>query len=171
MPPSLGLVGPTPVDGRSGDGALWWSEKRRQSSIGRVWGRLAWFLAGVGVAAAAAARLFRRRPPDAFSQPESPEPLAPPKPLAPPEPAPPEPPVPEPEQPPAATVDDEEEADARAGDLRRRIEESRLLLDERDEFEGAETPVDEADPEARRRDVHDRARQMVERMRGDEPQA
>jgi hypothetical protein len=130
-----------------------------------VWGRLAWFLAGVGVAAAAAARLFRRKPPDALSQPEAPEPMAPPEPVAPPEPAP-----PEPEQPPAATVEDEE-ADTRAGDLRRRIEDSRLLVDEREEFEGAETPVDEADPEARRRDVHDRARQMVERMRGDEPQA
>jgi hypothetical protein len=130
-----------------------------------VWGRLAWFLAGVGVAAAAAARLFRRKPPDALSQPEAPEPMAPPEPVAPPEPAP-----PEPEQPPAATVE-HEEADTRAGDLRRRIEDSRLLVDEREEFEGAETPVDEADPEARRRDVHDRARQMVERMRGDEPQA
>jgi hypothetical protein len=134
-----------------------------------MWGRLAWFLAGVGVAAAAAARLLRRKPPDALSQPEAPEPVAPPEPAVPPEPAPLEP-SPEPEQPPAATVEDEE-ADTRAGDLRRRIEESRLLLDERDEFEGAETPVDEADPEARRRDVHDRAREMVERMRGDEPQA
>lgn len=131
-----------------------------------MWPRLAWFLAGVGVAAAAAARLFRRRPPEAFSQPESPEPLAPPKPLAPPEPAP-----PEPEQPPATVEGDDEDADTRSGDLRRRIEESRLLLDERDEFEGAETPVDEADPEARRRDVHDRARETVERMRGDEPPA
>jgi hypothetical protein len=95
--------------------------------------------------------------------------VAPPKPEAPPEPAATEPPT-EQEQPPAATVE-ADESDTRAGDLRRRIEESRLVLDERDEFEGAETPVDEADPEARRRDVHDRARQMVERMRGDEPKA
>jgi hypothetical protein len=134
-----------------------------------VLGRLAWFLAGVGVAAVAAARLFRRKSPDALWQPGAPEPVAPPEPAARPEPAAPAPPT-EPEHPPAATVEDEE-SDTRADDLRRRIEESRLLLDERDEFEGAETPVDEADPEARRRDVHDRARQMVERMRGDEPQA
>jgi hypothetical protein len=134
-----------------------------------MWGRLAWFLAGVGVAAAAAARLFRRQSPDALRQPGAPEPVAPPKPAAPPEPAAPEPST-EQEQPRAATVEDEE-SDTRAGDLRRRIEESRLLLDERDEFEEAETPVDEADPEARRRDVHDRARKMVQRMRGDEPKA
>jgi hypothetical protein len=109
-------------------------------------GRLAWFLAGVGVAAAAAARFFLRRPPEAT-------------------------PPPEPPAPPAATAPVEEE-DTRADDLRQRIEESRLLLDERDEFEAAETPIDEAaDPDSRRRDVHDRARQMVERMRGDEPSA
>lgn len=127
-----------------------------------MFGRLAWFLAGVGVAAAAAARLFLRKPPEAIRPPAAPEPVSPPEPAAP---APPT----EPDSPPAATAVDEEE-DRRADDLRRRIEESRLLLDERDEFEGAETPVDEADPESRRRDVHDRARQMVERMRGDEPQ-
>jgi hypothetical protein len=133
-----------------------------------VFGRLAWFLAGVGVAAAAAARLFRRKPPEALSQPESPEPVAPPEPAPPPaEPADTAPPA-EPEPPPQAAEVTEE--DRRADDLRRRIEESRLLVEERDEFEGAETPVDEADPEARRRDVHDRAREMVERMRGDEPQ-
>jgi hypothetical protein len=123
-----------------------------------VFGRLAWFLAGVGVAAAAAARLFLRKPPEAIPPPAAPEP-APPR----------EPVVPETPTEPVATVADEED-DRRADDLRRRIEESRLVVDERDEFEGAETPVDEADPESRRRDVHDRARQMVERMRGDEPQ-
>jgi hypothetical protein len=128
-----------------------------------MFGRLAWFLAGVGVAAAAAARLFLRKPPEAIRPPAAPEPVSPPEPAAP------GPPT-EPDSPPAATAVDEDEEDRRADDLRRRIEESRLLLDERDEFEGAETPVDEADPESRRRDVHDRARQMVERMRGDEPQ-
>jgi hypothetical protein len=127
-----------------------------------MFGRLAWFLAGVGVAAAAAARLFLRKPPEAIQPPAAPESVPPPEPAAP------GPPT-EPDAPPAATAADEEE-DRRADDLRRRIEESRLVLDERDEFEGAETPVDEADPESRRRDVHDRARQMVERMRGDEPQ-
>jgi hypothetical protein len=128
-----------------------------------MFGRLAWFLAGVGVAAAAAARLFLRKPPEAISPPAAPEPASPLEPAAP------RPPT-EPDAPPAATAADEEEEDRRAEGLRRRIEESRLLLDERDEFEAAETPVDEADPESRRRDVHDRARQMVERMRGDEPQ-
>jgi hypothetical protein len=128
-----------------------------------MFGRLAWFLAGVGVAAAAAARLFLRKPPEAIQPPAAPEPAPPPEPAAP------GPPT-EPDAPPAATAAHEEE-DRRADDLRRRVEESRLVLDERDEFEGAETPVDEAaDPESRRRDVHDRARQMVERMRGDEPQ-
>jgi hypothetical protein len=127
-----------------------------------MFGRLAWFLAGVAVAAAAAARLFLRKPPEAIRPPAAPVPVSPPEPAAP------GPPI-EPDTPAAATAADEEE-DRRADDLRRRIEESRLVLDERDEFEGAETPVDEADPESRRRDVHDRARQMVDRMRGDEPQ-
>jgi hypothetical protein len=96
-------------------------------------------------------------------------------PLAPPQPAPPAEPAaaaPPPAAPPAAAppVTTSEEDDRRADELRRRIEESRGLADERDEFEGAETPVDEADPEARRREVHDRAREMVERMRGDQGQ-
>ena len=56
------------------------------------------------------------------------------------------------------------EVDPRADELRRRIDESRGLEDEREEFEAAETPVDEADPEARRRHVHERGRAAVERM-------
>ena len=104
--------------------------------------RLVWFIAGIGIAAVAIARFFLRQAPAEV-------PAAPPPPPA----APPPPP---------------ETDDQRASDLRRRIEESRALLDERDEFEEAETPVDEADPQARRREVHDRARQMVQRMRGEE---
>ena len=90
--------------------------------------RLAWLLAGFGLAAAIAARLRTR-----------------PTPQRPSEPAP----------------------DPRADELRQRIAESREVLDERDEFEAAETPVDEADPEARRRDIHQRGRAAVDRMRGD----
>lgn len=86
--------------------------------------RLAWFAAGLGLAAAAASRFFRR---------------------------------------PSAT--EPTRVDPRAEELRERIAASRALVDERDEFEGAETPVDEADPEARRRAVHERGRQAAERMR------
>ena len=58
--------------------------------------------------------------------------------------------------------------DPRADELRERIAESRELLTEREEFEGAETPVDQAaDPEARRREIHQRGRAAVDRMRGD----
>jgi hypothetical protein len=59
------------------------------------------------------------------------------------------------------------EADPRADQLRRRIAEARDVVDERDAFEEAETPVDEADPDVRRRDVHQRGRAALERMRGE----
>jgi hypothetical protein len=60
-------------------------------------------------------------------------------------------------------------ADPRAEELRRKLDESRSLVDERDEFEGAEVPVDRAepapeDPEARRRAVHESARATVDEM-------
>jgi hypothetical protein len=60
--------------------------------------------------------------------------------------------------------------DPRAEELRRKLAESRALVDEREEFEGAELPVDRAepapeDPESRRRTVHDSARATVEQMR------
>ncbi len=62
-------------------------------------------------------------------------------------------------------------ADPRAEELRRKLAESRPLVEERDEFEAAELPVDEAepvpeDPEARRREVHDVGRATAEQMRG-----
>jgi hypothetical protein len=62
------------------------------------------------------------------------------------------------------------EADPRAEELRRKLEESRSIAGEREEFEGAELTVDRAepapeDPEARRRSVHDSARATVEEMR------
>ncbi len=61
-------------------------------------------------------------------------------------------------------------ADPRAEELRRKLEESRSIVEERDEFEGAELTVDRAepapeDPQSRRRAVHDAGRETVERMR------
>ena len=60
--------------------------------------------------------------------------------------------------------------DPRAEDLRRRLAESRQLVDERESFEERELPVDEADldpdPDARRRRVHDEGRAAVDEMRG-----
>jgi nucleoside-diphosphate-sugar epimerase len=60
--------------------------------------------------------------------------------------------------------------DPRAQELRRKLDESRSLLEERDEFEAAETPVDEADAaahpvEERRRRVHEGARAAARQMR------
>jgi hypothetical protein len=94
-----------------------------------VRGRFAWLLAGLGVAAALAARWRAKAS------------------LHAPLPAPPEP-------------------SDRAEELKRRIAESRDLVHEREEFEGGETPVDEVDPESRRREVHQRGRAAVDRMRG-----
>ena len=58
-------------------------------------------------------------------------------------------------------VDPVEVTDPRADELRRKLAESREIVEERDEFEAAETTVDEADvtvdQESRRRTVHDRA--------------
>jgi hypothetical protein len=60
--------------------------------------------------------------------------------------------------------------DPRADELRRKLAESRAIVEERDEFEGAELTIDLAepapeDPESRRRAVHDAGRETVERMR------
>jgi hypothetical protein len=61
-------------------------------------------------------------------------------------------------------------ADPRAEELRRKLDESRSIVEEREEFEGGELTVDLAepapeDPESRRRAVHDSARATVEQMR------
>jgi hypothetical protein len=98
-----------------------------------VQSRVAWLLAGFGLAAAAMSRFLRspRRPPAL-------EPQAPPEP------------------------------DPRAEELAERIAASREIVDERAQFEEAETPVDEADPELRRRHVHERGRAALERMRDPE---
>jgi hypothetical protein len=65
----------------------------------------------------------------------------------------------------------DEADDLRAEELRRKLAESRTIVEEREEFEGAELAVDRAepapeDPESRRRAVHEAGRETVERMRG-----
>lgn len=65
---------------------------------------------------------------------------------------------------PAPAVDPAEE-------LRRKLAESREVVEEREEFESAETPVDQADSaagevEKRRRRVHKQGRAAAEEMRG-----
>ncbi len=60
--------------------------------------------------------------------------------------------------------------DPRAEELRRKLQQSRELLAEREEFESAETPVDQAEPgvesvEERRRRVHVRGRAAADEMR------
>jgi hypothetical protein len=57
--------------------------------------------------------------------------------------------------------------DPRAEELRQKLEESRAVVGEREEFESAETPVDEADADDRRRAIHERGRAAAEQMRGD----
>ena len=62
------------------------------------------------------------------------------------------------------------EPDPRADELRQRIAEARDVVGERAVFEEAETTIDEApDPASRRRDVHDRGRAALDRMRGESP--
>ena len=60
--------------------------------------------------------------------------------------------------------------DPRADELRRKLDESRAVVDEREEFESGETPVDQAaDPDApvddRRQAVHERGKAAAEQMR------
>jgi len=64
--------------------------------------------------------------------------------------------------------------DPRDDELRRRLAESRSVVDERERFEAGETTVDAAepapaDPDARRRRVHEDGRAVVDRMRGELP--
>jgi len=58
-----------------------------------------------------------------------------------------------------------------AAELRRKLDESRPLVDERDDFESAETTVDRAsvpgELEERRRRVHERGRAAVDEMSRD----
>jgi hypothetical protein len=66
--------------------------------------------------------------------------------------------------------------DPRAGDLRQRLDEARAVVAEREEFEAAETTVDEAEPapdvDERRRELHEQARTAADDMRrhGESPE-
>ena len=157
--------------------------------------RLAWFLGGLGFAAAIA-RFLRSEPARAPSLPpptpgHAPVPSTEHEPWLEGEPGPqaqgeaqsqPEPvlePEPEPEAAvPAPGGEPEHEAepavDPRAEELRRRLDESRTLVGERDEFESGETTVDDAvatqatpGPDERRRHVHERGQATIERMHRD----
>jgi hypothetical protein len=68
-----------------------------------------------------------------------------------------------------APPEPEPREDPRAEELRRRLAEARTMVEEREEFEAAETPVDRAEPapevDERRRRVHDEGRRAAERMR------
>ena len=60
--------------------------------------------------------------------------------------------------------------DPRAEELRRKLAESRAIVEERDDFESAEPTVAETehapdDPDRRRRDVHAAAREAAAQMR------
>jgi len=62
------------------------------------------------------------------------------------------------------------DSDPRAEELRRKLIQSRSIVDERDEFEAAEVTVDRSepapeDPDSRRRAVHEDGRATVEQMR------
>jgi hypothetical protein len=68
----------------------------------------------------------------------------------------------------AATADDP------AGELRRRLDEAREAIDDRDEFDAAEgVPLDQVEPaasvEERRRDVHEQGQAALEDMRRSKP--
>jgi hypothetical protein len=54
-----------------------------------------------------------------------------------------------------------------AAELRRKLDESRATVEERDEFESGEVTVDQAEPgvDERRREVHRRAQESIEDMK------
>jgi hypothetical protein len=54
--------------------------------------------------------------------------------------------------------------DPRADELRRRLDESRAIVEAPEDFTSGETPVD---AEERRRDVHERGRSAIDEMRGE----
>jgi hypothetical protein len=58
-------------------------------------------------------------------------------------------------------------ADPRADDLRRKLDESKPLVGERDEFESGETTVDEVESsvDEKRTSAHERGRAAVDEMR------
>jgi hypothetical protein len=64
-------------------------------------------------------------------------------------------------------------SDPRADELRRKLDESKAIGDDRDEFESGETSVDEAEAsvDAKRAAVHERARSATREMRGTNEEA
>jgi hypothetical protein len=61
--------------------------------------------------------------------------------------------------------------DARAAELKAKLEEARVVADDRDAFESGEIAVDEADtldPQARRAQVHEQGRAALDEMRGEQ---
>ena len=55
-----------------------------------------------------------------------------------------------------------------AAELRARLDEARALEDDRAEFSSGETPIDEVpDVDGRRADVHARARQAIDELKGE----
>jgi hypothetical protein len=69
-----------------------------------------------------------------------------------------------------SAADERSTPDSRAAELRRKLAESRALVDERDSFESAEPTVDQTehapdDPERRRQDVHGAGRAIEREMR------
>jgi hypothetical protein len=63
-------------------------------------------------------------------------------------------------------------ADPRADELRRKLGDSKQLVEEREQFESGETPVDEVEPatlEGKRAAVHERGHEAARQMRGPSP--
>jgi hypothetical protein len=62
-------------------------------------------------------------------------------------------------------------ADPRADELRRKLDESKPIVEEREEFEAGETAVDEAQTlDEKRAAVHERGQAAVRDMRGSNPE-
>ena len=62
-------------------------------------------------------------------------------------------------------------ADARAAELKAKLEQARVVADDRDAFESGEVAVDKADlvdPQARRAEVHEQGRAALDEMRGEQ---
>ena len=61
--------------------------------------------------------------------------------------------------------------DARAVELKAKLDEARAVADDRDAFESGEVAVDDAealDPQARRAQVHEQGRAALDEMRGED---
>jgi hypothetical protein len=70
----------------------------------------------------------------------------------------------------AELAPEDESPNPRAAELRRKLAESRALVEERETFEAAEPTVEQTehapdDPERRRREVHEAGRQIAREMR------